>query len=930
MVASILILFYFSLKLIVAENINNTNFSFQLQNTEDEKRQKECFSLIISLFPPEHIPKEKMSEIILCISELLKNPTYTKILLDSIKQNIRLLIGIIKPNISEYLTTILIENNMPFLCDLVKDVFGPESKFYDDLIDVIEKHTEFIDYSFALVKEILERKIMPLDEFLKYMYNITNIDGMDKVSNHILNSTHNGALLILAEKLLNGTKYAEIYESLKDDIIYPYKNQIIRLVYNILKSGLLISEDESKDKEKIVYVLELIKKFMNSIKPSIRNSLKKYLTQTNMTFLYNLTAEIFSDNSTFIDDLFDVLENHTEIINYTLILLNNTEGKEITQDDLVKYMYKILNIDGMDKVFGHIVNSTYNGALLILYEKLINGTKYDELYESLKSDIIYPKKDEIIRLIYIILKSGLLIPKENSKNKEKIINALELVKEFMNSIKPNMRNYLEKYLNQNNMTFLCNFIADVLSENSTFIDEIFEVLENHTEIINYTLILLNGEKGKKFSEDDLFKYLSSILKIKGMDKVFNKLYQKYRDYLFDIIKIFPQEKNGKKTLAHVFIILKDFIKKYQDVLIELLFKLISHNGNNVLSAFDLKDFLFDNRTNTSFLRDIRVILTNKTLVREIRDLINFNNNITNTILEKILFDEKLINLIIDLLHKPTFVIEFINILANLTKPDYINKHVPKFLKNIINGNFEVKNTILISFSNILREVLTKQKLKNMINVGVSGALIGLIYDDVIRYNITDSCKNLFEYTYFKPLKYVQNEFRFYFMKKFVFDSTKSKNDFLTYENCLNGVNKFKIIPYEVKPIFVVGRIIDKYNQSKLRNSSYYDKYQYMLSFCFPQGKNITNNKSLCTEEDYGKLILTFNGVSNNVYNATVTTFNITQEDLKRKASHFAYFSLIVIISALPLFISIFLKIYEKIKLSNPQKNEINNKLNLYS
>ena len=86
---------------------------------------------------------------------------------------------------------------------------------------------------------------------------------------------------------------------------------------------------------------------MNSIKPSIRNSLKKYLTQTNMTFLYNLTAEIFSDNSTFIDDLFDILENHTEIINYTLILLNNTEGKEITQDDLVKYMYKILNIDGM-------------------------------------------------------------------------------------------------------------------------------------------------------------------------------------------------------------------------------------------------------------------------------------------------------------------------------------------------------------------------------------------------------------------------------------------------------------------------------------------------------------------------------------------------------------------------------------------------------
>ena len=135
-----------------------------------------------------------------------------------------------------------------------------------------------------------------------------------------------------------------------------------------------------------------------------------------------------------------------------------------------------------------------------------------------------------------------------------------------------------------------------------------------------------------------------------------------------------------------------------------------------------------------------------------------------------------------------------------------------------------------------------------------------------------------------------------------------------------------MLEYEIKPIFVVGRIIDKYNQSKLRNSSYYEKYKYMMSFCFPQGKNRITNQNLCTEEDYGKLILIFNAVSNNVDYANVTIFNITEEDLKKRANHFTYFSLIVIISTLPLFISLFLKIYEKIKLSIPQKNEINNKL----
>ena len=147
MVASIVILFYCSLKIILAENLNVTNFLFQLKNAEDEDKQQKCISKITALISGE-ISKEKMSEAILCSLELIRdNPAFSG--------NI---IGLIKPFFSMIVNPILIQNNMSFLCDFVEDAFGPKSKFYDDLLYVIQNHKEFVDYSLILLKADMEGK----------------------------------------------------------------------------------------------------------------------------------------------------------------------------------------------------------------------------------------------------------------------------------------------------------------------------------------------------------------------------------------------------------------------------------------------------------------------------------------------------------------------------------------------------------------------------------------------------------------------------------------------------------------------------------------------------------------------------------------------------------------------------------------------------
>ena len=55
-------------------------------------------------------------------------------------------------------------------------------------------------------------------------------------------------------------------------------------------------------------------------------------------------------------------------------------------------------------VYGHLVNSTHNRAILTLIEtKILVGNDYNDLYQSLKKDVVYPYKDLLIRLLYKII-----------------------------------------------------------------------------------------------------------------------------------------------------------------------------------------------------------------------------------------------------------------------------------------------------------------------------------------------------------------------------------------------------------------------------------------------------------------------------------------------------------------------------------------------
>ena len=550
MVASLFIFLYFSLKLILAKNLNETNFSFQLENSEDEKNQTECAEVIKYLIDPKNKSEEMMYKGIICILQLFRDEPVVAINLINI---------FVRPSASKMLRDILIKNNMSYLTNLTDEVFDVKSKFYDDFFNVLENHPEFSDYTLNLVKDIKEGKNVTLDHFIIYMYNITNIDGMDKVFGHIINSTHNIALFKLFEaKFLNGTKYAELYEYIKEDVIYPYKDEILQLVYKVLKSGILIPGNKIEDKTILVETVNLLQKIINSMKPYIIENLNEILSINNMTFLYNLAMEVL--NSTFIDDLFNIIKNNTEVLNYTAILVMTfIEGKTISEDKFLELTNKILNAKGMDKVFERILNSTHNIALLKLVEQFINGTNYADLYHCLKNDVIYPFKNQVIRLVYDILKAG--------NNKTQLIVVIkdflqknidsDLMKTLRKKFKePEVKKALKKISFNSKVG---DIIKDELIANDKVIDGFFDIIKNE-DIINIIANIFANRKNETYILGEVPKMIRRI-------RVINKGYLKFiLDVTVRVLKKLISENSINRVITQklTYYIYKLFFEKEID------------------------------------------------------------------------------------------------------------------------------------------------------------------------------------------------------------------------------------------------------------------------------------------------------------------------------------------------------------------------------
>ena len=131
---------------------------------------------------------------------------------------------------------------------------------------------------------------------------------------------------------------------------------------------------------------------------------------------------------------------------------------------------------------------------------------------------------------------------------------------------------------------------NIFDENSTFIDDLFNLIEEHPELVNHTVTLIKGD-------------LTGDI-------------DKLKKYFYDIVPLIPKEVNERPTVIPLLIDLKDFIMKYQDRLVDFIYQIFTHYMNYTEIAKDINNFII-NCNGTNFLKDLRNLVNDKALIKEL-------------------------------------------------------------------------------------------------------------------------------------------------------------------------------------------------------------------------------------------------------------------------------------------------------------------------
>ena len=310
MASSIFLFFYFFFKFILAKKLNETNFLYQLQNTRDELRKEQLKEDIAPSFIPESEEDIKKG-LIEILEQIRKTP----------KVSYYIFI-IIRPAIRDYLELILLIYDMKFLSPLKNEIFSENSTFLNDLFDVIKKEPKLIDYTIILVKGEIDGKNLTDKQILDILNNITNIEGIDKVFSHIINSTHNDAILKLIETKFISKNYTKFYRYFKQTL-EKNKDKIIPLLYQILKVY--------KDKKALKVV---IKNFFldgnNSFMTEIRKTFKE--EEVKKEFI-----RIIKDNDTIGNFIKEELLKNGQIFDAYFDLFKNEKFLDLICDIIVNF-----------------------------------------------------------------------------------------------------------------------------------------------------------------------------------------------------------------------------------------------------------------------------------------------------------------------------------------------------------------------------------------------------------------------------------------------------------------------------------------------------------------------------------------------------------------------------------------------------------------
>ena len=377
-------------------------------------------------------------------------------------------------------------------------------------------------------------------------------------------------------------------------------------------------------------------------------------------------------------------------------------------------------------------------------------------------------------------------------------------------------------ISYNDVKGIINFIrsspkkfADYLIKNKLFefelvsnlINKMFDKEEYLNLIIDIKNITVKDNQTKKI----IIELFDDIEKNKSSLDYFVKLinntngFKEILNLTFDFVLY---NENIFKNIINI-------IKRWLFILNDVLCKFFEGNKELIEKSF-LKIFMY-HHTSTFFYKMIHIAVKNQKIISEIY------NFFENTDIKEIFGSLTNINDLFDILHilkKNENIINIFNLLmSNYVDLELQNKNFDKIINNILREFFTIH-------SYFKRE----EMLKNL----------GIGCYELLSYTLLGNIKNDINKKLNNSYEYNENISEYY-INKFLYDSTKDKNDILKYDYCIRTkISDDKIIN---KPIFMTYLIdMTQKNENSIRNGTYFEDFYFTLGFCLPQGAKSEKNK----------------------------------------------------------------------------------------
>ena len=261
-------------------------------------------------------------------------------------------------------------------------------------------------------------------------------------------------------------------------------------------------------------------------------------------------------------------------------------------------------------------------------------------------------------------------------NLETIITVLEYIKEDPTTLYSVIQDFGPKildYINHFNISELNHILKDLFNVSSnSFINDTCELIKSNYSSINvldYIINILkhideNSGNLDKCNTSLIFGNLSQFFHYPGMDKIVNH-FNNYKKIFYYILMIISEE---KETYGFIFQNeeLKDFLFKYNDILVDFCFNLIKAY-NDTQKMANISYILYTE--NRNLIDDLDLVLTPE-LFQTIGNLIHIKNKYMNAIKNGIFKHLFSINIFFYFLNNTEILNSFYELLRHISNIDY--------------------------------------------------------------------------------------------------------------------------------------------------------------------------------------------------------------------------------------------------------------------